>query len=70
MFTYDIDADATVEVLTRRSRTTHARVRLIATQFIQDFVALSPHDRLDLRSACDNLLLSAYERVRDDTEGS
>jgi len=70
MFIYDIDADAAFDVLRRRSRTTHVKVRLLAEQLVQELVALTPHERLDVRSACDNLLLSVHERVPDDTEGS
>ena len=42
MFIYDIDADAAFDVLRRRSRTTHVKLRLLAEQLIQDLVALTP----------------------------
>jgi len=46
MFVCDIDADAALEVLRRRSRMIHVKVRLLAELFIRDFVALTPHQRL------------------------
>jgi hypothetical protein len=66
MFVYDIDADAAFDMLRRRARTTRVKLLLLAKQLMHDVVALTPDERLDLRSACNNLLLNVHERVRDE----
>jgi len=68
---YDIDADASFltcsdDGLARRTSSSVYS----PNKLIQDLVALTPHERLDLPSACNDLLLSVHERVRGDTEGS
>lgn len=63
MFVYDIDADTAFELLRRRSRSTHVRVRELAEQVMTDFLAFTAEERLDLRSACSNALLTAHERI-------
>jgi hypothetical protein len=70
MFVYDIDADTAFEILRRQSRTTSIKLRLLAQQLMNDVEALTRDQRLDMQSACSDLLLTAHERVRPTAEGS
>lgn len=63
MFVYDTDADTAFEMIRRRSRITHVKLVLLAAQLVNDVVALTPDERLNLQQACDNLLLTLHERV-------
>jgi hypothetical protein len=63
MFVYETDANAAFEMLRRRSRITHVKLVLLAAQLVHDVMALTTEERLHMRSACDNLLLTLHERV-------
>jgi hypothetical protein len=63
MFVYDTDAETAFEVLRRRSRITRIKLVLLAAQLIDDVVSLTAEERLNLRSACDDLLSTLHERV-------
>jgi ANTAR domain-containing protein len=67
MFVYDTDANTAFEMLRRRSRITHVKLLLLAAQLINDVVALSAEERLDMQSACDHLLLTLHERVNPES---
>ncbi|GLP83129.1 hypothetical protein TUM20984_45490 [Mycobacterium antarcticum] len=44
MFVYDTDADTAFELLRRRSRSTHVRVRELAEQVMTDFLSFTPRN--------------------------
>lgn len=70
MVAYDLDADNAVELLTWGARALDITVGLLALQLTEDFGGRA-HDRegptgserMDLRSACDDVLFTAHERV-------
>jgi ANTAR domain len=66
MCAYGIDADNAFEVLTWWSQATNIKLRLLAVKLIDDFLALTPTEWLDPRSACDAMLFSGHE-LRGDT---
>ena len=57
MFVYGVDSEHAFQLLRSRSRTTQVKLRLLAGQLLNDVAALTPDQRLDVRSACSNLLL-------------
>jgi hypothetical protein len=67
MIIYGIGADAAFELLKWRSQESNVKLRLVAEQIADDFVALSARHRTPTRAEYDNLLLTAHERITDDT---
>lgn len=64
---YGIDADAAFELLRWRSQETNIKLRLVAEQIAHDFVTLAAGHRTPTRAEYDSLLLTAHERITDDT---
>lgn len=69
MFVFETDADTAFEMLRRRSRTTRVKMTLLAAQFTIDVLALTPDERLDMRAACANVLLTTHRRIDPSAEG-
>jgi ANTAR domain len=67
MNVYGIDADAAFELLKWRSQETNVKLRPVAEQITRDFVALTQDHQTPARTEYDNLLLTAHERITDDT---
>lgn len=65
MMVYGIDAQTAFELLRWRSQQANVKLRLLAEQLIADFTALGG-ENLPPRSAYDNLLLTAHDRVSPD----
>jgi hypothetical protein len=70
MSVYGIDSEDAFHLLRARSRESQVKLRLLAAQFVKDVVALTPQERLDMPSACENLLLTAHKRVRRSADDS
>ncbi|TGD84934.1 ANTAR domain-containing protein [Mycolicibacterium sp. CH28] len=62
MVVYGIDAEAAFDLLRWRSQEGNIKLRLLAERVVADFVALSQTDPAPVRSAYDNLLLTADRR--------
>jgi hypothetical protein len=65
MMVYGIDAQTAFELLRWRSQQANVKLRPLAEQLVADFTTLGG-ESLPPRSAYDNLLLTAHERVRAD----
>jgi hypothetical protein len=63
MFIYRIDAERAFDLLAWRSQVTNTKVRGLAGQYIAELVSLEYEEVLPTRSVCDQLLLTAHERV-------
>lgn len=63
MMTYGIDAHAAFELLRWRSQQANVKLRALAERVSADFTALGGGEILSPRSAYDNLLLTAHERL-------
>lgn len=63
MFVYRIDAERAFDLLRWRSQVTNTKLRGLAEQYLAEFVALEYDEVLPTRSDCDQLLLTAHERV-------
>jgi hypothetical protein len=68
MSVYGIDGEHAFELLRSQSRTSQVKLRLLAAQLVNDVVALTSDDRLDMPSACTSLLLTVHERAPRDAE--
>ncbi|MGA5542132.1 PAS and ANTAR domain-containing protein [Mycobacterium sp. NPDC051198] len=64
MLIYRLDEDAAFELLKWRSQETNTKLRLLAEQLAQDFLALDYSETLPSRVVFDRLLLTAHQRVR------
>ena len=60
---YRVDADAAFAVLKWRSQETNVKLRTLAEQMMAEFLDLPDGGRLPDRSAFDQILLTAHERV-------
>jgi hypothetical protein len=71
MVVYGIDAEAAFDLLRWRSQEDNIKLRLLARQVVIDFRSLTQSEASPPRSAFDNLLLTANNRIRtefvDDT---
>jgi len=67
MNVYGLSADGAFELLKWRSQVTNVKLRLVAAQITRDFVALTRDHETPARTEYDNLLLTAHERITDDT---
>lgn len=67
MNVYGISADGAFELLKWRSQETNVKLRLVAEQITRDFVALTRDHQTPTRTEYDNLLLTAHQRITDDT---
>jgi hypothetical protein len=63
MFIYRIDAERAFDVLLWRSQVTNTKLRELAEQYLAEFVSLDYDDVLPTRLSCDQLLLTAHERL-------
>jgi hypothetical protein len=63
MFVYRIDAERAFNLLTWRSQITNTKLRELAAQYLSEFVSLDSDEVLPPRSACDQLLLTAHNRM-------
>jgi len=63
MFIYRIDADAAFALLTWRSQATNTKLRGLAGQYLAEFGSLDYDEVLPTRSTCDQLLLTAHQRM-------
>jgi PAS domain S-box-containing protein len=66
MMAYGIDAQAAFDLLRWRSQQTNVKLRPLAEQLVADFIALGGGETLPPRSAYDNLLLTAHDRISSD----
>ena len=62
MFIYDIDEQEALELLTWRSQQAGVLLPRLSRQLVDDLVA-SSHDRLTLRSRCDEILHTVHHRL-------
>lgn len=63
MVVYGIDSEAAFDLLRWRSQEANVKLRLLAEQVVTDFVGLSQSETTPPRSAYDNLLLTAHDRI-------
>jgi hypothetical protein len=63
MMAYGIGAQPAFELLKWRSQQTNVKLRALAEQLIADFTSLGGTETLPPRSAYDNLVLTAHERI-------
>lgn len=63
MLIYRIDADKAFELLKWRSQETNVKLRLLAEQLVDDFLALPYDETLPTRADYDRLLLTAHQRI-------
>jgi ANTAR domain-containing protein len=63
MLVYDVTAEAAFDLLRWRSQETQVKLRPFAERVAAEFQALSRGHRLPPRSAYDNVLLSAHQRI-------
>lgn len=66
MLIYRINEDAAFELLKWRSQETNTKLRLLAEQLAEDFLALDYSETLPSRAILDRLLLTAHLRVRSE----
>lgn len=66
MMAYGIDAQTAFELLRWRSQQTNVKLRPLAEQLVADFMALGGDENLPPRSAYDNLLVTAHDRISRD----
>jgi ANTAR domain-containing protein len=69
MNVYGISADGAFELLKWRSQQTNVKLRPVAEQITRDFVALTRDHQTPTRTRTeyDNLLLTAHQRITDET---
>ena len=65
MLAYRIDAQQAFELLKWRSQETNTKLRALAVQLVEDFLALEYDEKLPPRSALDRLFMTAHLRVAD-----
>ncbi|MCI4676848.1 PAS and ANTAR domain-containing protein [Candidatus Mycolicibacterium alkanivorans] len=65
MVVYRISADTAFELLRWRSQETNVKLRVLAEQIAEDFLALEYDEALPARGVYDHLLLTAHTRVGD-----
>jgi hypothetical protein len=63
MLIYGIDEPAAFELLKSHSQDANVKLRWLAEQVVDDFLAHSDSEMLSRRAAFDALLLTAHERV-------
>jgi fructose-specific component phosphotransferase system IIB-like protein len=63
MLIYRINAESAFELLKWRSQETNTKLRALAEQIVEDFLALSYEEVLPARAVYDRLLLTAHSRV-------
>jgi hypothetical protein len=63
MVVYGIDSSAAFDLLRWRSQEANVKLRLLAERVVADFVGLSQSKTSPHRSAYDNLLLTAHQRI-------
>lgn len=63
MLIYRINAESAFELLKWRSQETNTKLRGLAEQIVEDFLALSYEEVLPARAVYDRLLLTAHSRV-------
>lgn len=63
MVVYGIESEAAFDLLRWRSQEANVKLRLLAERVVADFVGLSQADASPPRSAYDNLLLTADQRI-------
>jgi fructose-specific component phosphotransferase system IIB-like protein len=63
MVVYGIDSEAAFDLLRWRSQEANIKLRLLAERVVADFVALAQAEHAPTRSAFDNLLLTADQRI-------
>jgi len=68
MLIYGMNDAAAFELLKWRSQQTNTKLKLLARQIAADFIALSTSEKLPARSAYDNVLLTAHQRIKADNE--
>jgi len=65
MLIYGVDAGKAFDLLKWRSQETNVKLRLLAEQLAEDFLALTNDDQLPTRSRFDSVFLTAHQRVND-----
>src|ERR1700739_3956589 len=68
MAIYGIDAQAAFDLLKWRSQESNVKLRPLAERIAADFAAVAHDETLPNRAVYDNLLLTAQERVTDETD--
>jgi hypothetical protein len=68
MAIYGVDAQAAFDLLKWRSQQSNVKLRPLAEQILADFAAVAHDEALPNRAVYDNLLLTAQDRVRDETD--
>lgn len=64
MFIYNIDSGDALELLTWRSRVTSVALPVLAERIERDLVGIARAEKTSLSAACDEVLLTAHERVK------
>ena len=67
MLVYRIDAARAFDFLKWRSQETNVKVRLLADQLLSDFLGLNNGEFLPTRAMFDKVLLTAHQRVTNDS---
>ena len=57
MMIYGIDADSAFDLLRSRSQSSNVKVRLLAEQLSRDLLRLAQGEQVNLRSACDAMMM-------------
>jgi PAS domain S-box-containing protein len=70
MAIYGIDAQAAFDLLKWRSQESNVKLRPLAEQIAADFVGVAHDEALPNRAVYDNLLLTAQDRITDETENA
>jgi hypothetical protein len=63
MVVYDVDADGAFAILKGQSQNHNVKLRLVAQQLMDNFVALTADQRRNLRAGCDHVLFTLPERM-------
>ena len=64
MLVYDVDDRKAFEVLRRRSQETNVKLWQLAQQLLEDVPRATRTETPALRAICDQILLTAHQRVR------
>ena len=70
MLVYDVDARRAFEMLRRRSQETNVKLWQLARQLLDDLPRATQTETPALRAPCDEVLLTAHERVRPSESSS
>jgi hypothetical protein len=70
MLIYSIDADKAFDLLKWRSQASNVKLRLLAEQLVEDLLGIARGEHVNIRSVCEELLLTVHERVSPASDAS